>query len=214
MLLVSKTYSQSTYRFGAIPSINLNTDLKKGWDVNFKSEFRHGFRKGTKGLEPDLVNEYLQTDASFLTAKKVGLGNKLAFGFLLRFREDRIIQRYIQQFILVRNFDSYRMSFRFATDETFDDSTEIRLRYRTSAEFPLNGRKVDSQEFYLKLNHEFLNNFENGNYDIETRIIPLLGYKFKDNNKLEFGLDYRLDSFLDEKPRHTAWVSINWYVKI
>ena len=106
------------------------------------------------------------------------------------------------------------MSYRFALDQTFDEKTEIRLRFRVATELPLNGKKVDEKEAYLKLNQEVLNNFEAGQYDTELRLIPAVGYKFTDNNKLELGFDYRLDSFLNNEPRHTAWVAVNWYLKI
>lgn len=194
--------------------MNINTELKNGWGLNFKSEFRSVFKQGLKGLEPEIKNKYIHTDLSVLSTKKVGLGNTLAFGFLLRFREDKIVQRYIQQYILVRNYDGYRMSYRFALDQTRDDTNEIRIRYRTASEIPLNGKKVDPKEFYLKLNHELLYKFESGNFDLENRLVPLLGYKFKDTNKIELGLDYRIEDFIKNKPRHTAWVSVNWYIKI
>lgn len=209
-----KTFSQSSYRFGTLPSININTDLKKGWGFNFKSEFRYSFKEGIKDLEPSLENEYLLTDISFLTSKSVGLGNQIVFGFLARLEKDKLIQRYIQQFILVKKYDGYRMSHRFATDQTLDDVTEIRLRYRITTEIPLDGKLVDAKEFYLKLNQEVLHNFAPKTYDLEFRIVPFLGYKFKDNNKIEVGLDYRLDSFLKGFAQHSSWISVNWYLKI
>lgn len=206
--------AQSSYRFGSIPSINLNTQFSNSWGFNFKSEFRYLFRSGLKGVRPQLENEYLQTDVTFLTNKTVGLGNKIVMGFMARIREDRLVQRYIQQYVLVRKYDGYRIGYRFALDETFDDITTVRLRFRTSTEIPLNGKNVDENEMYIKFNNELLNNFEKDNFDLEFRMIPFLGYKLKDNNKIEVGLDYRLDSFLNEQPRHTAWVSVNWYLKI
>lgn len=214
LLIGSNLWGQSSYRFGSIPSLNLNTELAKGWGLNFKSEFRSMFRQGLKDKTPLITNEYIHTDLSALVSKKVGLGNRLTGGFLLRIRDNRVIQRYIQQYILVRNYDGYRMSYRFALDETFDDLLEVRFRLRTSTEIPLNGKKVDDKEYYIKLNQEILNNFEASIYDIELRLIPLLGYKLNDNNKVEFGIDYRLDTFLNNEPRHTALVSMNWFLKI
>ena len=68
--------------------------------------------------------------------------------------------------------------------------------------------------FYLKINNEYLNAFEDREYDLEIRFSPLLGYKLNEGNKLEFGLDYRLDSFLESVTKNHFWTSINWYLKL
>ncbi len=172
------------------------------------------FEEGTKNLSPSIQQKYIHTDFSLLTSKSTGLGNKFAFGFLARVTNERIIQRYIQQFIILRNYDGFRMSYRFSADQTFGETNVFRFRYRTSSEIPLEGLKVDKSEFYLKLNQEILNNFQNNNYDMELRFVPNLGYKFKDNNKVEIGMDYRINNFLNTLPRHTAFIALNWYVKI
>ena len=92
--------------------------------------------------------------------------------------------------------------------------TEYRFRYRATLENPLNGKSIDPKEFYLKINNEYLNAFEDREYDLEIRFSPLLGLKLNERNKLELGLDYRLDSFLENKTRNHFWTSINWYLKL
>ncbi|MBX2827536.1 MAG: hypothetical protein KTR22_05205, partial [Flavobacteriaceae bacterium] len=77
---------------------------------------------------------------------------------------------------------------------------------------PLNGQSVDPKEFYFKFNHEYLNAWEQNDYDLEIRAVPHLGYKVSKSNKLEFGLDYRLNSFLNTSPSHRFWTVINWYI--
>jgi len=42
----------------------------------------------------------------------------------------------------------------------------------------------------------------------------LTGYEFSPSNKLELGLDYRLDSFLNDKTRNRFWIGINFYQRI
>ena len=78
----------------------------------------------------------------------------------------------------------------------------------------MNGKSIDPKEFYLKINNEYLNAFEDREYDLEIRFSPLLGLKLNERNKLELGLDYRLDSFLENKTRNHFWTSINWYLKL
>lgn len=108
------------------------------------------------------------------------------------------------------------MAHRFSSDQTFNSENprELRLRYRITAEIPLNGQSVDPGEFYLKLNNEYLNSWQDGEYDLEIRLVPLAGFEFTDNNKLEFGLDYRLSSFLDGSSRNSFWFNIGWYLKV
>ena len=78
----------------------------------------------------------------------------------------------------------------------------------------MNGKSIDPKEFYLKINNEYLNAFEDREYDLEIRFSPLLGLKLNERNQLELGLDYRLDSFLENKTRNHFWTSINWYLKL
>ena len=78
----------------------------------------------------------------------------------------------------------------------------------------MNGESIDPKEFYLKFNNEYLNAFERREYDLEIRFSPLLGLKLNERNQLELGLDYRLDSFLENKTRNHFWTSINWYLKL
>jgi len=91
---------------------------------------------------------------------------------------------------------------------------EFRLRYRLSAEIPLNGQSADPKEFYIKINNEYLNSIKENKYDLELRLVPLLGYAVNQNNKLEVGMDYRVRSFLFSPSRHNTWLSFNWFIEL
>jgi hypothetical protein len=91
---------------------------------------------------------------------------------------------------------------------------ELRLRYRFTAEIPFSGQEVDSGEFYLKVNNEYLNAFYEDEYGLEIRLSPMFGYVFSDNNKLEFGPDYRLTSIFEKASLSSFWLSINWYLRL
>ena len=108
----------------------------------------------------------------------------------------------------------FRIAQRFLVDQTINVNSpiEIRFRYRMTFELPLNGRSIDSKEWYLKLNNEFLNFYENKKYNLEFRSSPLVGFKFSDQNKLEFGLDYRDESVLYKMSKHQFWLSLNWFI--
>ena len=110
----------------------------------------------------------------------------------------------------------FRLAHRFTADQTFSPSekSEFRLRYRLTTELPLNGQSADAKEFYLKVNNELLNSFQGKEYDLELRLVPLLGYTVTDNHKLEIGPDYRLNRFLQSEARNRFWLSINWFIEL
>lgn len=186
-----------------LPTLNCNKKLKNNWQLNFKSEFRQLFTEGFFGEDNTSNYEYIHTDASFVLSKKVGLNNKLGAGFLLRFKDNTIVKRSIQQFTIIAPFNNFRLGHRFATDQTFEnnDSMTLRLRYRITFDVSLNGQSVNTNEWYLKINNEYLNSFQSSYYDLEIRIVPLIGYVFTDNNKLEVGIDYRTNDFVNQNIR-------------
>lgn len=208
--------AQNTYQIGGLPSLNLNSKLKNSWAINFKVESRQIYQKRIFNSTVDKRVDYVLTDFSLIVAKKVGLNSRLAVGYLTRIRDKKHIKRTIQQYTIIRKLTSSRISHRFSTDQTFfsDDSLEFRLRYRFTSEIPLNGQTVDPKEFYIKINNEYLNSWQNKDYDLECRLVPLLGYNFTDSNKTEIGLDYRINSFLNNRSRNSFWISINWFVEI
>ncbi len=215
-LFVNRTTAQNTYQFGALPSVNLNKKLRNDWSLNVKIESRQLIRQGEFKGNVDKNYEYVLTDYSIITAKKIGLNSRLAGGYLIRFRDKELVHRIIQQFSIVQKMTSFRLAHRFTGDQTFapNESPEFRFRYRLTAEIPLNGQSVDPKEFYLKINNEILNSCQNSEYDLEIRTVPLLGYDISDSNKIEIGLDYRLNSFLKGNARNSFWMSLNWFIEI
>jgi hypothetical protein len=224
LLLTAKIgTTQSFYRVGTMPSININYGLQNNWALHFKTESRLLFQSGQFGKEPIRGVDYVLSDISMIGSKKTGLNTNLAGGYLIRILENQAIHRTIQQFSIVRQFSSFRLAHRFSADQSFNINpneefklkyAEYRLRYRIAAEFPLNGQSVDAREFYLKINNEYLYGWHNSDNDIEIRVVPLIGYNFVDKSKLELGLDYRLNSFLNDNPRNSFWLSINWFFRI
>lgn len=207
-------FGQSVYQAGLLPSINVNKKLKNDWSLNFKIESRQLLEEGELGDDNPFEYEYLLTDLAWVASKKIQVNQTLAAGYLIRLRDQKPTHRFIQQYTITKNYSNFRMSHRFVADQTFDEgeSMELRLRYRISTLFPLRGQEIDPKEFYLKVNHEYLNAFQDNAYDLEMRLIPLMGYMFSKNNKFEFGLDYRLSSFLERNTDNRFWLSLNWYI--
>lgn len=208
--------AQPNYTVGVLPSINLSTSLPQGFKINLNTESRQTFFNKSPNQNRDFEYEYNLTDITLIVSKKVGLNKTLAAGYLFRINEGALQQRSIQQFIVSTKYENFIISHRIATDQTYlkDESTAFRLRYRISAGIPLNGQTVDPGEFYLKLNHEYLNELQDGIFDLEIRVVPFLGFEISDKNKIELGLDFRINSFLEGASQSRYWTAINWYRSI
>lgn len=203
-------------RLGMLPSLNLNKALKNNWRINLKIEARNSLITEEVACSNGTNHGYIHTDYTFITSKRVGLNNALAAGVLFRYKEEQLTLRYLQQFILVKKYNTFRMAHRFAMDQTKSQSDPIkyRIRYRATLALPLNGTSIDPKEWYLKINNEYLNTFQTQKNELEFRLIPLVGYKFSEMNKLEYGLDFRRTAFLSERPKNSYWVSLKWFLII
>jgi len=209
-------FAQSSYQFGILPALNLNKQLPADWKLNFKIESRQELKSGLFEVPSEFQYNYILSDFSLLAAKKIGINKSLAIGYLTRFRNNEIIHRSIQQFIISKSYAGLKLGHRFSTDQTYqkEKATKYRLRYRLTTRFSMNGQSVDPKEFYLKINNEYLNAWQGPDYDFEIRIVPHLGYLFSNKQKLELGLDYRLDSFLKSPSRNKFWIVINCYLAL
>ena len=208
--------AQSSYRTGFLPAVNLNKKFERDFSVNFKIESRQILESGDFGESNAFAYDYALTDFALIGAKKIAINRSLTLGYLLRLEDGKIINRSIQQFIATKSYPGFKLGQRVAADQTFaaEEETEFRFRYRLSSEFALNGLAVDVRELYIKVNNEYLNGWQGGDYDLEIRLVPLLGYKFPKDKKLEAGLDYRLSSFVSGSARHSFWFGLNWYQSI
>jgi hypothetical protein len=159
---------------------------------------------------------YILTDISLIIARKVGLNSRIAGGYLMRFEEGAFTYRFIQQYVIVQKLSGFRLAHRFLSDQTFmaNEEPEFRLRYRITSEIPLNGESVDPGEYYLKINNEYINSVQALTYDLEIRLVPVIGYDITPRLKIETGLDYRVNSFLTNTTRHSYWISLNFFVEL
>lgn len=208
--------SQNTYQWGVLPSVNLNHKLKNDWSLNTKIEGRHLFQSGEINGVLFEKNNYVLTDFSLIVAKKVGLNSRVGAGYLIRVEGAELYHRFIQQYIIVQKLSGFRIAHRFLADQTISESErpQFRIRYRMTTEIPLNGESVDSKEFYVKLNNEYVNSLQAREYDLEIRFIPLLGYGFSNILKMETGLDYRVNSFLQNTTRNSYWMTLNVFIEL
>ena len=214
--LVNASQGQHSFRLGLLPAVNINKKVAEDWSLNLKAESRGILNEGVFSEPSGGRFEYSLTDLSVLVSKKAGLNNSLAGGYLVRFRGAKVHHRFIQQFTIVQKFTAFRLAHRFSADQTLtgEEPLEMRIRYRISTDFPFNGQEVDAREFYMKLNNEYLGAFQGEDFDVEIRIVPVLGFAFNDDNKLEWGLDYRVSSFIDGAPASSFWLAVSWFLRI
>lgn len=216
MMRCYSSQAQSTFQLGTLPAVNLNKSFPSNWGLNLKWEARQVAVPNLHAANPEVQVDGILSDFSAVVSKKVGLQNALAGGYLLRLRSGQRIHRAIQQFTLLDKQGSLRMAHRITTDQTFEpqEPVELRLRYRFTAEVPLNGTSADPKEFYFKVNQEQLNSWQSSDYDLEFRLVPQLGYIFSDDNKVEAGVDYRINSFIRSDSRSALFLNVSWFLKI
>ena len=91
---------------------------------------------------------------------------------------------------------------------------QLRLRYRFSGELPLQGQSLNEGEWYLISSAEQIASVERSKWEWEQRLSSAFGYYFNAKNKVEIGLDYRLDDFTQGDGRHRIWTMINYFLNL
>lgn len=210
VICTSTLFAQNNTRSGLLPALNINKTFENNWRLNTKIESRQQL------FTREWDYQHILTDIGTVVAKKVTATQTVGAGYLIRFRAGgEVNHRFIQQYSWVQPLTSLRLGHRLVTDQTIaPDATEFRLRYRINTEIPLNGQDVDINEWYLKINNEYLQSLDQGAYDLEIRFAPYAGYIINKTNRIEVGLDYRMDSFLNASTRFRYWGSVNWFISL
>ena len=216
LLPFSDVWSQGVYSAGVLPQTNLNISLPNNWRLNAKAESRQLFSEGQFEQNFKTAYRYDLTVIALIASKKAGVNNSLGAGYMIRFRNNEVVHRFIQQYSIVKKYDQFRLGHRISTDQTIrnNNPVQVRLRYRIGVEKALNGKDVDPEEFYLKLNNEYLFAAESRETDLEIRLMPALGYAFNDNNKFEFGIDYRVNKIKSGNSRNQFWLYMGWFISM
>ena len=211
-LLPTLAQAQGTWRAGLMPQVNVNLPLAEGWRLNTKLEVRPAITQGEVGgtREPFAFS---LADVSALAATRLSAGQKLAVGYLLRYTPNGWLHRSMQQFSAVTPLSGLRLAHRVAADQTFGVGRPgiYRGRYRLSAEIPLNGTRADSGEPYVKIQQENLLILQDGAWDGEVRLVPVLGYHATEASRLELGLDWRYGQWLQSEGRYTWFLTVGWF---
>lgn len=212
LLLCLYSNAQTDYRFGYLPHVNFSIVLSDQWRLTSKTETRQIHISGPQGdLETDF--SYERTDINVVVVRKTGERSTLGLGYLIRIQDGTLAHRVIQQYTVGAGHGRIRYAHRVTTDQTYRSfqSPSFRLRYRLSAEIPLNGDSLDEDEGYIRLYNEYLAQHQSGDTELETRVAALYGRMLTNDIRLETGPEYRASRFLMENTRHQLWMHLGLF---
>jgi hypothetical protein len=209
-------FSQDRYIAGTLPQINVNFSLTNKIKLNTKLESRQILAERKLNEAGKNQFRYERTDLALVLTKKISINSTLGGGYLIRLEDHQFVHRFIQQANLVNNLDLVTVAHRLVFDETFqqDEPVVIRFRYRLGLEKALNGRQIDPKELYVKFTNEYLGSWATSKTDLEIRASLALGYNAADDNKIELGVEYRVNEFDQLNKAHQYWTTIGWFLSI
>jgi hypothetical protein len=196
---------------GFLPDVVLSYKANESYSIIHKLESRFP-TYDSNSKTGDLIFERL--DFQNFLERKIGLFSKAAIGYQFRINNQEVNEhRFIQQFAWTTNFTSFRLGHRFRTDQTISEgaSPEYRFRYRAKAQLPLEGIELDPGEYYLSVSDEVLSFFQSSDWGLDNRVVVRLGLYINDKNKVETGLDWRMEGFSTDSTEHSLWLALSWY---
>jgi len=212
LLLITGYTCFAQNRFGIAPQINTNFKVGTAWKVNSKIENRFVLYQN-----PDAESRagYESSGVEVVVARNRGRLKNLGAGYRIRWsdKDGSFLHRAMQQYSLGQKFNGIQLVHRFKSDQTFEknEPTQYRVGYRIGIEKPLSGLRVDPEEFYLKVNNEYVGILTNAKGNLEIKLLTALGYNQSDNNQIEMGLDYRAKNLLGRGIGNQLWLKMGWY---
>lgn len=219
-LLLSAQHPQL---YGTIPTALLKKDIndRTGISLALSSEINGIDRKiGDQRFTARVLNLNLESALSYDANPNLNL----AGGFLFRLRDPftgtTTELRPWQQATSILRFGKYRFRNRLRAEERWAGSKldfNLRLRYRLSTDFPLEGERLDNREFYLNLSTEALltPTIERSFYFWESRTYIGLGYQLNERQRIEPALDFRTRK-VDARGnrRHILFLRLIWVTEV
>lgn len=198
---------------GIFPEISLTKRISPQYKLNFKVENQEIlFDNRDSEIDNPQFTHY-RTDLMMFLNRDIRPGVSIAGGLFHRIQDNENANRIIQQLAVLKRMRNLRINHRFRTDQTFtkNDDFEFRFRYRFTLEIPLEGAEIDPKEFYMVISNEPIFSFKGDEFEIENRAVVALGKLYNQKEKLEWGIDYRTDGFIQEGFRTRLWAKISYY---
>lgn len=205
-LLLGATSQSQNFAISAEPDISLNIDRPNRWSFNFGITNRDLlYFDGTSQFNVNFI------ELSHFTSYEVGFYGKLSLGLRYRFNElfedtveDEI--RITQQYSRSRKYNALKVAHRFRFEQRFRELTVYRGRYQFSVEFPLDGERIDQNEYFLVMSTEALLSLaKEEKPELGHRFDISLGKDIGNGNKVDLGLQYRLEDY-NLKPFHSLFL--------
>jgi hypothetical protein len=198
---------------GIFPEVSLTKKLNDQYKLNFKIENQEVIfdNRDENSANPQFT--HYRTDLMMFFDRSIRPGVSVALGVFHRFQDNEDANRIIQQLAILQRLRVLRINHRFRTDQTFtkNDDFEFRFRYRLSLEIPLEGAELDPGEYYMVVSEEPIFSVKGGQFEIENRTAVALGKLFTSQEKLEWGIDYRTDGYIQEGFRTRLWGKISYF---
>lgn len=214
--------------FGFVPNIQVDGKLAGELDYFFQTGSEIHFLE-TTGDQSEAATEWLTFDLAGGVSFDAGPDWNFAASFLARRRSPFSGQagkelRPWQQATHSARFGKYRLRNRLRAEQRFvqrrdgdDFEFDLRLRYRLSLDFPLNGERLDDREFYLNVSAEWLltPTRERALFYHNPRGYAGLGYRFNQKNRLETGPEFRTRNAEDDgSDEHILYWRATWVKSI
>jgi len=211
LLMLSYLIKAQNFETGLLPELTFSYKLSETYKYVQKFE---SLSPSYNNTDDELKVEFERFDFQNFLERKIGLFSKVAIGYQYRIRYSIAdAHRTIQQFSWVDQLSGFRIGHRLRSDQTFShiEKPEFRMRYRAKIQLPLQGQRLDIGEYYIKFSDELVWSYQASQNILENRIIAKLGFYIDDSNKIEWGLDWRAESFLSSKSSHQLWLGLSWY---
>lgn len=222
----SPASGQNTQLYGTIPGILLRSKFNKlNIALAINSEINVVERNTEQGAFPtEVINLNLESLVSFDLNPNINLAGAFLYRFRDPFTGGGTELRPWQQITLIHRLNQYRLRNRLRLESRWvkssnaeDYNYNLRVRYRFSTDFPLEGERLDDKEFYLNLSTEVLltPTTDRPFYFWESRTYAGLGYRLNNRFRLEPALDFRTRRVNDlGARRHILFMRFLWIAKI
>lgn len=196
------SFAQDVQLYGTIPSVLLKSSTQKvDYTFGISSEINAITRTVNGRQYPaEVLNLNLESAISYDT----GPNFNIAGGFLYRFRNPFTGMsseiRPWQQITFISRLEKYRVRNRLRLEERWVESRseknfgfDLRVRYRLSTDFPLQGERLDNKEWYLNFSTEahITPTIKQPLFFWENRTYLGLGYRVSDKKRFEPALEFR-----------------------
>ncbi len=184
------------------PELSFNYSPASRWSFNFELTNRNLLNNNQTG-ESSFQGDHVEI--SHFTNYQSGFYSKVSLGVRYRNRDWLNPElgnefRFTQQYSYSKSSNKFRWGHRVRFEQRiYENETVFRTRYRLALDFPLQGTTLNTYEFYAVISTEsFYSLSAKGAPELDQRITPGLGYQLTDALKLQIGVEYRYENYLND----------------